>query len=198
MLFIHIQKTGGNTITSLLQKHIQGTDFFLNKHDLAKWGERELGDDLRNYYRFAFVRNPWDRLVSWYSMIEHNKGKYRNKLWDYVICNSSNFEEFILKCTDVIDDLDGTKSFAYNQVDYRLDSHGEFVMDFVGKYETFERDVEKVFMQLGVPNVKVPRLNQSQHKHYSQYYTQETKEIVAERFKKDIDMFAYTFNKYNE
>jgi chondroitin 4-sulfotransferase 11 len=195
LIFVHIQKTGGNTITSLLQKTFPDSESFLNKHDLAVWGKENMAEEWNEYYKFALVRNPWDRLVSWYSMIEKNKGKYRNKLWDYVIKNSSSFEEFIYKCTDVVDDSDGKKCFAFNQMDYLSDENETMLVDFVGKYELLEEDLNRLFDNLGINQIEIPWLNSSDHKHYSQYYSNETKEIVEARFAKDIAAFNYKFEE---
>src|SRR5881275_1899076 len=69
VLFVHIQKTGGETVGSILKKNVPDTRPFGAKHDFASSGKLKLGETWDNYFKFAFVRNPWDRLVSWYSMI---------------------------------------------------------------------------------------------------------------------------------
>lgn len=105
----------------------------LNKHDLARWGKEEMGKGWDDFYSFAFVRSPWDKLVSWYAMIENNKGKHRNKLRDYVIGDPSGFEGFAFNCVDVVNDLGGRESFAYRQLGYTCIEVKEEVKTFVEK-----------------------------------------------------------------
>ena len=72
LIFIHIQKTGGSTISEILSKNFPDICQFKAKHDFAIQGTGELCE-WKDYYKFAFVRNPWDRLVSWYTMINSAK-----------------------------------------------------------------------------------------------------------------------------
>ena len=205
ILFVHIQKTGGVSITSLLKSEIADLQPFMGMHDHAAWAKPYL-DDWADYYKFAFVRNPWARLVSWYAMMSRNQAQFpwhkrltmrnrrRSRMHNYVEQNSNSFEEFIYNCTDVIEDRDGKKSFAYNQADYIADSSGKLLVDFVGRNERFAQDAEKICQTLGLESVSVPHHNKSPHKHYSQYYSDSTRDVVAQRFAKDIEMFDYHFD----
>jgi len=212
LLFVHLQKTGGETVSKLLAETVPDLDRLEPKHKFARQGREEVrGWD--EYFKFAFVRNPWDRLVSWYSMIRNAAIMYRvhrtptnrrqeshirqvrqNRLWRYVLDNSSTFEEFIYNCTDDIAMGEGVAySFTYNQLDYVTDSNGRLLVDFIGRFESFETDLRKVFRILGVEPELVPWENRSSHAHYSLFYTAETKKIVSERFKRDIEYFGYEF-----
>lgn len=191
-VFVHIQKNAGESISEILRQSVSDVKPLLNKHDFARKGKQELGyAKWDKYYKFAFVRNPWDRLVSWYSMIVNNGP--RNKLWKYVLENSSNFGEFIQNCTQTIYDYDGEKNCFYNQLDYISDESGSLIVDFVGRYETLEEDFQKVCTTLNIPRARLPHIkHKSKHKHYSEYYTPETRAIVAERYQRDIEFFGYT------
>jgi len=190
-IFIHIQKTAGNSITEFLKNNIPDLKPILNKHDFAIQGKHKLGDQWDDYFKFAFVRNPWDRLVSWYSMIKDKNQK--NKFGKYVTENSSNFEEFIKNCTDIIQDNDGIKSAEFNQLDYLIDENGNIIVDFIGRFENLEEDFNKIIKKLNMPELKLPILNSSKHEDYKKYYNEETKKIIEKRFKKDIDFFKYKF-----
>jgi len=147
------------------------------------------------YYKFAFVRNPWDRLVSWYSMVtKFPRGG--NELWRYVHDNSSTFQEFIYNCTDEIEIKEGVYySFTYNQLDYVTDESGNMLVDFIGSLENFDEDVHEVFSRIGIGLETVPHKNRSRHQHYSALYTPDTEMIVRERFKRDIEYFGYEFER---
>jgi chondroitin 4-sulfotransferase 11 len=192
VVFIHIQKTGGITVDRLLKERIPDLRGIVARHGFARQGMDEL-DDWDAYFKFAFVRNPWDRLVSWYSMVT-NLPRAGNELWQYVNDNSSTFEEFIYNCTDEVEIKEGVHySFAYNQLDYVTDEHGNLLVDFIGRLENFDEDLKEVFRRMGFELETVPHKNRSSHRHYSTFYTPETEMIVRERFKRDIEYFGYEF-----
>src|SRR5215203_3898358 len=192
VVFVHIQKTGGITVDRLLNERIPDLRRIVARHGFASLGMDEL-DDWDEYFKFAFVRNPWDRLVSWYSMVT-TMPKDGNELWQYVHDNSSTFEEFIYNCTDEVEIKDGVRySFAYNQLDYVTDDNGNLLVDFIGRLETFDKDIREVFRRIGFELEAVPHKNRSCHRHYSAFYTPDTELIVRERFKRDIEYFGYEF-----
>jgi hypothetical protein len=197
LLFIHIQKTGGSSVARVLRREISGLEPFLGTHDHALWARQALGAEYGGLFSFAFVRNPWDRLVSWYTMIQERREKWRpeelNRLWRYALRCSNSFEEFVRDCTDVVHDTDGVKSFAFNQLDYLTDEDGTLIVDFVGRYERLNQDAEALFSRIGVPGARLPHANPSSHRHYSSYYSEEARHIVAERFARDIEYFGYAF-----
>ena len=221
-LFIHIQKTAGSSLARLLKSQAPDTRPFLGQHDHALWTKKHLGSRWDEYYKFAFVRNPWDRLVSWYEMIRQDgrllpwykrvpyemirqngkafhwsqrflQRKHYKPFWQYVLKNSTNFDEFLFNCTDIINDVDGKRSFMYNQLDYITNEKEEIIVDFVGKYENLEHDVSIVLEALRLENRPLPYVNRSQHRHFSEYYTEETRNLVAERYSRDIEFFGYQF-----
>lgn len=197
LIFIHNQKTAGMSIESLLIKELSGQKL-LERHSSASDGVKEIGrEEWDKHYSFGFVRNPWERLVSWYVMMRETKPRGNNKLWEYVHNNAHTFEDFILKCTDTItEDRDGylyEKSFVKPQLDYFTNEEGEVITTFIGRFEDLQDGIDKVLKQNNLPSYKLPVLNTTKKKDYRSYYTQETREIVAERFKKDIEYFGYEF-----
>ena len=198
LVFVHIQKTGGSTVHRLLEEKVPDLYRIGARHEFAIRGVKEL-EGWDEYFKFAFVRNPWDRLVSWHAQIRRAQKTGRrpwNKLWRYVHDNSSTFEEFIYNCTDEIEVEDGVRySFAYNQLDYVTDENGDLLVDFIGRLENFEKDVRSVFNRIGIAPEIIPRKNPSTHRHYSTFYTPETEMVVRERFKRDIEYFGYEFER---
>ena len=211
LVFVHIQKTGGDTVSRLMGESIPDIFCFKAKHESAVKAAAEL-KCWNEYFKFAFVRNPWDRLVSWYSMIRdaetirwhqiltnqrrrsHFRQTRENKLWRYVLDNSSTFEEFIINCTDEIEVDEGVHySFAYNQLDYIADSNDDLLVDFIGRFESFGSDLYKVYDRLGLELGSIPHENRSVRGHYSTFYTPETETIVRKRFQRDIEYFGYKF-----
>ena len=195
-LFIHIQKTGGQSLRASLKGVIP---------DLEEgWGSRyhaRLSDVLQaypsvrvgEYYTAAFVRNPWDRLVSWYADIVQNAAIRQNPLRQGVLRKARSFEEFVLHCHNV-PGRDGRMPFSLNQIDYLTDTSGDLAVDFIGRFENFEDNAATLLRYLGLPQVRIPHLNRSHRKAvYRAYFTHATAEVVRRRFSRDIDMFGYTF-----
>lgn len=202
-LFVHIQKTAGRSFEAVLKENIGDLKSLPGTHDHALWVRDQFGDSWEEYYKVAFVRNPWDRLVSWYAMFQRKGnttwykrmtglGKY-NKIRQYVLDHTSSFEEFIYNCNDIIEDTDGKKSFWYNQLDYVCDSEGRVMVDFIGKFENLVEDTAVVFKHLGIDGVSLPHKNSSEHRDYRTYYDDKMRDIVYERYARDIEYFGYEF-----
>jgi chondroitin 4-sulfotransferase 11 len=192
-IFVHIQKTGGNSVRAAL-----GADIFdARKHFLARELREVHGPATWDAcFKFSFVRNPWDRLVSWWSMIDNGRkttAQPPNRFFGYVLDRASTFEEFLTRCTDEVLDPDGRKAIFRNQIDYLLDDDGKVLVDYVGRFERLQQDFDVISRRLGRASVALPRHNASQHAAYRGYYTPALAALVAERYARDIAHFGYRF-----
>lgn len=185
-LFIHIQKTGGTSITNHLRSNIADLQSYIKPHSPLSLAEEKYYE----YYTAAFVRNPFERLVSWYVMIQSLKNP--NYLQSEVLKRAKNFNEFILNCEDVVS-KSGWKAFSQNQVDYLCDKNGKINIDFIGRFENLSEDAATLSKILNVTDRNIPHLNKSKHQHYREYYNTITKNIVKKRFERDLDFFKYSF-----
>jgi len=212
IVFVHVQKTGGITVSKVLRQSIPDISPFKQKHAFAVQAMEEL-DNWDEYFKFAFVRNPWDRLVSWYSMIKNADTMFqlnhtptdklenrrlrlvrKNKLWRYVLNNGSTFEEFIKNCIGELESMGRISySLTSNQLDYLVDCNNNLLVDFIGRFENFQDDLLEVSNRIGIELKSIPHSNRSPHRHYSSFYTPETEMIVRVRFQKDIEYFGYEF-----
>lgn len=130
-------------------------------------------------FKFAFVRNPWDRLVSRHAHLLRSTDRRRHNF----VSQMENFEEFIKW---------EVQRGAF-QSSYVTDEEGNQIVDFIGYYERLNEDFAKVCARLKI-KAELPHANISQHKDYRTYYTPQTRELVASEFKRDIEMFGYTFD----
>ena len=183
-IFIHINKTGGTSIEEILKKLSRNLN--VKHHFIQKY--RKLADakhGFENYFKFTIVRNPWDRLLSNYF---YKKLNYNNLIQDL------SFKKWITNSCD------GNYSFEYSlsrhtQLDWIVDENGEVVVDFIGKFENLQEDFDTICDKIGIPRQKLPHKNKSKHKHYTEYYDDETRAIVAEKYAKDIEYFGYKFGE---
>lgn len=203
-IFVHVHKTGGTTVEALLRAHLPDLVRLGFKHDHAAW-HRHAVPQWDDYFKFTFVRNPWDRLVSWHAMIraqerrrrvfDRRKAKHPPiQLWNYVLRHGRRFEDFVLHCTEVIEDLHhGRKCVIWDQLDYLAGPDGTLLVDHVGRFENFAAELHAVLTRLGIDAGNVPHTNASRHTHYADYYTPALAAAVARRHARDIAAFGYRF-----
>jgi len=142
-------------------------------------------------YTFAFVRNPYDRLVSWYSYLTQKLTPAEIKAMEANsecgnFLTGENFTNFCIKAPFWI---------YKNQLEYIEDHSGNIVTDFIGRFENLQEDFDIVCDKIGIPQQQLPYKNKSNHKHYTEYYDDETRQIVAEKYAKDIELFGYKFGE---
>jgi hypothetical protein len=194
-IFVHIQKTAGTALRAALNVDIKDP----HKHFLARELRELHGPSTWNScFKFGFVRNPWDRLVSWWSFLDSMRaqaGRHGapNKFTRYVLERAGSFSEFITHCTDEIVDADGRKCIFRNQIDYLTDDRGALIVDFVGRFERLQEDFDKVCERLDRPSSELPHVNSSRHGDYVGYYTRELADMVERRYAHDIKQFGYRF-----
>jgi hypothetical protein len=142
------------------------------------------------YYKFAFVRNPWSRCVS--------KWEYRRRV-AFGETNSSNQVKLAITSRNLINKC-GTfegmirqNNAGEPQHHWLFDDTGRKSVNFIGKLENLQEDFNTICDKIGIPHQQLPHKNATKHKHYTEYYDEETKQIVEEKYAKDIEYFGYEF-----
>ena len=191
-IFVQIQKCGGNSIRSALGIERNDQHSYRSAAELIPIYGREVWD---SYFSFAFVRNPWERLVSWWAMIDQYRDRVArmNRFQRYVVENATTFEDFLTKCGDEITEDGRSTSIYRNQIDYlTLDGRGTLLVNFVGRFERLADDFGRVAARLSLSS-PLPHLNRAKHRPYAEYYTPALKSLVAEKYERDIFRFGYKF-----
>ena len=140
-------------------------------------------NEWKSSYIFSCVRNPFDRAVS---IFHHNS-------WSSV----GNFQEFCRLLSDNNYPSITAEQHAYPQTKILL-KDGGILANYVLRFENLKSDFETLCSHIKLFNIKLPHRSNSinrsrQRKHYSEYYNNETREIVAEKYAKDIEYFGYEF-----
>ena len=165
-------------------------------------------DQWRNYFKFAFVRNPWDWLVSIYHNLcqsawpsnrlrlgyAKNKQRLLQKSLSALGLRQEHFtfKRFLRDCVvgDVVQDR---WDFHWKPQHLHVcDKRGRLIVDYVGRFESLSSDLAHISERIGLP-ASLPHLNRTEHRPYQDYYDAQARSWVAQKFRKDIDMFRYRF-----
>ena len=186
-IFIHIPKCAGSSIEKSIVKKDWWRVNQTTKHMLADKAKKVYNEYWNDYFKFAFVRNPWEVEVSWYFWRLRGWGCSKRST------RGMSFEDFVIQF-----DITAATPWVPNTslfLDYLTDSSGAVMVDFIGRVENFQEDFDTVCDKIGIPRQELPHTNKTKHKHYTEYYDDETKEIVAEKYAQDIEYFGYKFGE---
>lgn len=187
VIFIHITKTAGTSVARTLNCcTVKETG--QPKHRTALQIINEIGQKkYDNAFKCTFVRNPWDRMLSYYRF-------KRDVMKNLPYLKTGNFNDWILD--PAFDQQLLTDQYlAVSQVDWLVNTNGKVDIDFIGRFENLSADFEKLCQQINVTPAKPlrkvvvsgPTLN------YRDVYTPESKAVVDKLYQRDIEYFGYTF-----
>lgn len=207
-IFVHIPKTGGTSMAAALEDRAMRGDILIGDTPKAlkrrprvkKLAEKAQGrlwkhstlrdiegvvdhDDLDGYFVFTFVRNPWDRMVSYYHWLRAQKFEHQQVR----LAQMMTFENFV---------KNPFTAMAMSQNPYRSYTQDWFGNDRCNQYIRLERwrdDMARLEAHLGfVPGIA--HLNRSaRHPDYRTYYTAASEEAVEKMCREDIVRFGYEF-----
>ena len=199
-IFIHIPKTAGTSIHRIFNYTIPKPyvdDQNRERDHFTAVDYRENMSNYNEYFKFTLTRNPWDKLVSEYLFFKRGSEVYKHQLPRIIDTKNITFTEFIVKLQNT--NFNGyshyDKSHYIPQVDYMLDENYNKIIDFIGKFENLQEDINIICDKIGLAQKKLPHINKTEHKYYTEYYNNETREIVAEKYAKDIEYFGYKFGE---
>ncbi len=170
-----------------------------------KYLSKELFDE---YFKFTFVRNPWDRTVSIYKYFNFNT-RFEFKFFLENVLKQGLWQE--------------KNWFVRPQSDFVCAEDGRILVDFIGRFENLQNDFYIVCKKIGLPPTEVPHSNNNVissprlslrpkqfieyaryhikgkyipfFEKYQDYYDDESREMVEELYKKDIELFRYQFDQ---
>jgi len=204
-LFVSIPKTG--TVAMQKALHPYGDVFHttnapspLYVHGKAKDLKKyfiENGWNWDEYFKFGFVRNPWDSLVSQYfykiNFAEREKTNVpHNKLF-MLYC-----KRFKYLCKDFNSAVISNMLTTTNQKNWAFDDENKNLLNFIGRFENIDQDFKIACEKINLPQIELKRFNRTTHENYKKYYTEETIKIIEKKFKEDIRIFNYKFDGFTE
>jgi hypothetical protein len=225
-LFVHIPKTAGQSVEQVFLRLLGLTwetraALLLRGNDDPRLGPPRLAHltaaeyvscgylapaEFASYFKFSFVRNPWDRIVSEYKYRRHPV--------------TIDFKTYLFKRLPA-PGWSETYRHIVPQYDFLYDDSGRLLVDFVGRFERLQADFDTICSRIGIPPTPLPRANRSlddarprsfrelrrrirraiwsregKHTfpHYTAYYDDESREYVGQLYRKDVQAFSYTFD----
>ena len=203
-LFVHIPKTGGQSIAHALLRHLgldweQRARFLMRPNDDPARGPERLAhltaseyvefgylsqSEFDSLFKFSIVRNPWDRLVSEY--------RYRG------YAERQDFRTFVREGLPAPGWGDPYRHIL-PQRDFLFGAGGQLLVDRVLRFEQLAEEADELLAQLGLEDRSLPWVNASGSgtpdavPPYADYYDDESRALVAELYHADIEAFAYEF-----
>lgn len=186
-IFVHIPKNAGLSVAYTLFGNTGGSHRKIVDYKV-KFSKRTF----RKYFKFTFVRNPWDRVVSTYFFLKEGGITDRDRKWsEEHISQFESFNDFV-KGWLTLENINASLHFQEQHL-FLTDEAGNLPMDFIGRFETLEEDFKTVLNHLGIER-KLEKKNTSKRKgDYKSYYNEETRAIVENVYRKDIQLFNYAF-----
>lgn len=219
-IFIKSTKTAGTSIEAALSNYCGGDDIVtplgdyefnrdetgtwvhkamnegnFKQHDDALTIKNSIGSEIWNsYFKFSIARNPWDRTLSRFFWNQRSAPalKPKKRFYHYLGIPFDElgparrlFKQFIMQA-----------EWDTNDPFYVIE--GGLCVDYVIRYENLAEDLKEVCRQIGLPELQLPRLKsgfRQRGHHYSEYYDEETRELVAQRHQNDIRLFGYRFEQ---
>ena len=175
------------------RREMRDRQYLLCKHEVRRY---------RDYYSFAFVRNPWSRIVSCYldkidprDITEDLSPKSAAAVMLKAGTDSAraDFAEFV-RAVHATPDEKSNRHFR-SQHTFLTDRRGRLLPEHVFRFENLAKEFNALAARLGLPpETKLPHRNPSKKTPYQAYYTDELRELVAERYRRDIELFGYEFD----
>jgi len=218
-IFVKSVKTAGTSVEAILSNYCSGkdvvtrlNDFPFNRNEKGEFIQRSMNDEeyreigqhvdaliiksrvpdnvWSDYLKFSIARNPWERVVSLYTWLTRNDPAFKPQKRFYHRLGIPYDE---LKETRKLFSIFVNNDWKTNDRFYIIDD--ELCVDFIIRYENLMEDFGELCKRIGLPQVELPHLKAGFRKgyHYSEYYDEESKAIVAERHKDDIRLFGYQF-----
>lgn len=197
-IFVAIPKTGTHSVRRTLREHMGPQDmeqvglFVQSKlpiPELARMGHGHITlaqlrpfmkpDEFGTFFKFAFVRNPFDRFVSYSSFITREVGHFdrdpkkvmrhflANPPWNHILFRPQH--EFV------------------------TDQDGNLLTDYIGRVEQMQQSYDEISNRIGIPTATLEQVNSSRRKDYRDYYDQELIDGVAKLYARDLEYFGYEF-----
>lgn len=183
-IYFEVPKCGTRTVLSAFNcatKYGVNNSNFDYKCKRIRWEKYKNRWD--KYFKFTFVRNPFDRIVSCYisKVVNPIPIQIDVLLKPYGLWANMSFTEFVEKICE---------SDNYNEhwaPQYLLIPE----VDFIGKVENFNNDILYITTKIGIEPLNIKIMNSSNIKNYNIFYNEKNEKLIREKYKQDFKLLGY-------
>ncbi len=193
-IFLHINKTGGISVaSSLLNRDVSAI------HRTARWYAENKPKEFKTYFKFTFVRNPWEKEVSdWFFHL--SKGK-KLSFEEYINMYFTEENQYYIPSNQLPPTSDINWYWHRHQLDWISLGGRTPAVNFIGRFENLQKDFYKVCKYLRLPKKRLGHYPRTEYtvrrdknpRAYRSFYNSRTRKLVAEFYAKDIALFKYSF-----
>lgn len=192
-IFIHIFKCAGNSIRKVITDP-NNSEEVGGGHANARDVRELMGKEFDDYYTFTVVRNPFDWLFSTYYYVLYS-GQNRHK---ENVSLLDSFEDFPRHYVEemMAEQMPLGANKCTMLKDFVCDEDGNQIVDFIGKKETLQKDINTILTKIEMPSIPMPRINVNVNKagkNYKDYYPPKLVDYVTKTFADDLQYFDYGF-----
>ncbi|MEO7864842.1 MAG: sulfotransferase family 2 domain-containing protein [Sphingomicrobium sp.] len=197
-IFVAIPKTGTHAVRQALREHLGPQDIeqvglFETKRfpipDLARLGHGHLSlEQVRpylkpevfdGYCKFAFVRNPFDRFISYCAFRTRDDDEFTREpqkvMWEFL--NDPPMDHLLFQ----------------PQHSFLVDQSGALLTDALGRFETMQQSYDEIAARIGIPSRALDKVNATARGDYRTYYDDALVAAVAKIYARDLKLFGYAF-----
>ncbi len=206
-IYFFIPKNGCTTFKKHLLNSIGEENYLgpIHKFNFSFAPIEQVNVGYPNYMKFAIVRNPWSRLVSCYNnkirSLGFTNGFFLNgvhrgfRRFGELFYGDMPFNEFV----DAVCSIPDSKADGHfiSQLYWLTDFSGELLPNYIGRLENLDIAIEDIHQKTGLSLYNMEHKNKSRiSTPYTEYYDENLKEKVREKFAVDIEVFGYEFEPY--
>lgn len=212
-LFIHVPKTGGNSVQSVLKKYsedqivtpnpwqdgherfeVANPEYPFTKHSPLWEYRRHLPGDLYSQlFRFAALRNPWAMMISWYFSPHRRVGQWNRDGFIRLLGRVKRHRWYLRESVPPVLRTPADKDPISPLRHPTLDLPQHWNVDYLMRQETLQEDFDQVCRMIGIAEERLPVRNRSQRDDFRRYYDDELVEMVANKFADEIRFGDYSF-----
>jgi hypothetical protein len=197
-IFVAVPKTGTHSVRRALREHMGPQDLeqvglFVKRElpiaDLARLQHGHLSlqqvrpyfppEEFKALFKFAFVRNPFDRFISYCAFMTRAGGQFERD------------PQGVMR--HFIENPPPRHVLFQPQHSFMTDEAGTLLSDYIGRVEDMQASYDEICRRIGIRSATLEKVNPSKRMDYRQYYDQGLIDEVAKLYARDLELFGYEF-----